>query len=175
MVSERRIDIVPAAHAARLAVRRASADEPLWALLDSVMDPEVPALSLWELGVLQDIRRGPDGVVVIVTPTYSGCPAMHAMEEAVRQRLAEAGHNDVTIARRLSPAWTTDWMSNEARGALREYGIAPPGATNSPDATHCPQCGSARTTPISEFGSTACKALYRCEDCGEPFDYFKPH
>lgn len=169
MVSARHIDIVPAAHAARLALRRASADEPLWALLDSVMDPEVPALSLWELGVLQDVRRGPGGIVVVVTPTYSGCPAMHAMEEAVRQRLAEAGHSDVTIERRLSPAWSTDWMSSEARSALREYGIAPP------DATNCPQCGSARTAPISEFGSTACKALYRCEDCGEPFDYFKPH
>ncbi len=169
MVSARHIDIVPAAHAARLAVRRASADEPLWALLDSVMDPEVPALSLWELGVLQDIRRRPDGVVVVVTPTYSGCPAMHAMEEAVRQRLAEAGYNEVTIERRLSPAWTTDWMSNAARSALREYGIAPPGPTS------CPQCGSAHTALISEFGSTACKALYRCEECGEPFDYFKPH
>jgi ring-1,2-phenylacetyl-CoA epoxidase subunit PaaD len=169
MVSARQIDIVPAAHAARLAVRRASADEPIWALLDSVMDPEVPALSLWELGVLQDVRREADEIVVVVTPTYSGCPAMHAMEEAVRQRLAEAGHREVKIERRLSPAWTTDWLSNEARSALRNYGIAPPGATE------CPQCGSARTTPISEFGSTACKALYRCEDCGEPFDYFKPH
>ena len=169
MVSARHIDIVPAAHAARLAVRRASADEPLWALLDSVMDPEVPALSLWELGVLQDVRRGPERIIVVVTPTYSGCPAMHAMEESVRQRLAEAGYGDVTIERRLSPAWTTDWISSEARTALREYGIAPP------DTTNCPQCGSARTVPISEFGSTACKALYRCEECGEPFDYFKPH
>jgi ring-1,2-phenylacetyl-CoA epoxidase subunit PaaD len=94
---------------------------------------------------------------------------MHAMEEAVLQRLAEAGHRDVTIERRLSPAWTTDWLSPSARSALRDYGIA------SPDAAHCPQCGSASVALISEFGSTACKALYRCEECGEPFDYFKPH
>jgi ring-1,2-phenylacetyl-CoA epoxidase subunit PaaD len=175
VVSGRHIDIVPAAHAARLAARRASPDESLWALLDSVMDPEVPALSLWELGVLQDIRRDANGIVVVVTPTYSGCPAMHSMEDALRERLAEAGHRDVKIERRLSPAWTTDWLSSAARVALRSYGIAPPGALNCPQGTNCPQCGSARAVLISEFGSTACKALYRCEDCGEPFDYFKPH
>jgi ring-1,2-phenylacetyl-CoA epoxidase subunit PaaD len=175
MVNERHIDIVPAAHAARVAARRESPDESLWALLDAVMDPEVPALSLWELGVLQDVRRDADGVVVVVTPTYSGCPAMHAMEEAVRQRLFEAGYRDVTIERRLSPAWTTDWLSPSACNALRDYGIAPPGATKRAQRTCCPQCGSARVAPISEFGSTACKALYRCEACGEPFDYFKPH
>ena len=169
MVNERRIDIVPVAHAARLAARRASPDESLWALLDGVMDPEVPALSLWELGVLQDVHREANRVLVVVTPTYSGCPAMEAMEDAVRQRLAESGYRDVTIERRLSPAWTTDWLSSTARRALRDYGIA------SPETTACPQCGSARTTLISEFGSTACKSLYRCEECGEPFDHFKPH
>lgn len=169
MVRGRHIDLVPAAHAARNAARRESPDESLWALLDSVMDPEVPALSLWELGVLQDVRRDATGIVVVVTPTYSGCPAMHAMEDALRERLAEAGHRNVTIERRLSPAWTTDWLSPSARVALRNYGIAPPGALN------CPQCGSTRAALISEFGSTACKALYRCEECGEPFDYFKPH
>ena len=126
MVNERRIDIVPVAHAARLAARRASPDESLWALLDGVMDPEVPALSLWELGVLQDVRREANRVVVVVTPTYSGCPAMEAMEDAVRQRLAESGYRDVTIERRLSPAWTTDWLSSAARRALHDYGIASP-------------------------------------------------
>jgi len=169
MVNERHIDIVPAAHAARLAARRGSPDDSLWVLLDGVMDPEVPALSLWELGVVQDVRREANRVIVVVTPTYSGCPAMEAMEDAVRQRLGEAGYRDVAIERRLSPAWTTDWLSSAARRALHDYGIAPP------ETTTCPQCGSARTTPISEFGSTACKALYRCEECGEPFDYFKPH
>jgi ring-1,2-phenylacetyl-CoA epoxidase subunit PaaD len=169
MVSDRNIDIVPVAHAARLATRRGSPDESVWALLDSVMDPEVPALSLWELGVLQDVRREADGIVVVVTPTYSGCPAMHAMEDALRERLAQAGYRNVTIERRLSPAWTTDWLSSSARLALRDYGIAPPNALS------CPQCGSSRAALISEFGSTACKALYRCEECGEPFDYFKPH
>jgi ring-1,2-phenylacetyl-CoA epoxidase subunit PaaD len=168
-VNARHIDIVPAAHAARLAVRRTSPDEALWALLDCVMDPEVPALSLWELGVLQDVRREGERVVVVVTPTYSGCPAMEAMEEALRQRLAETGHHHVTVERRLSPAWTTDWLSTTARHALHAYGIAPP------DALRCPQCDSVHITQISEFGSTACKSLYRCEECGEPFDYFKPH
>jgi ring-1,2-phenylacetyl-CoA epoxidase subunit PaaD len=163
------IDIVPAARAARLAVRRASPDESLWALLDCVMDPEVPALSLWELGVLQDVRREGERVVVVVTPTYSGCPAMEAMEEALRQRLAESGHHHVTIERRLSPAWTTDWLSTTARNALHTYGIAPP------HTLRCPQCDSVHVAQISEFGSTACKSLFRCEECGEPFDYFKPH
>ncbi len=165
----RQIDVVPAARAARVAARRASPDESLWALLDAVMDPEVPALSLWELGVLQDVRHDANGIVVVVTPTYSGCPAMHAMEDALRERLSEAGHRNVTIERRLSPAWTTDWLSSSARSALRNYGIAPP------DALSCPQCDSVHATLISEFGSTACKALYRCKECGEPFDYFKPH
>ena len=168
-MSDRSIDVVPVARAERLAARRRSPDESLWALLDSVMDPEVPALSLWELGVLQDVRRNAKGIVVVVTPTYSGCPAMHAMEDALRERLAQAGHRDVTIERRLSPAWTTDWLSSSARVALRNYGIA------APDALSCPQCGSTRAVLISEFGSTACKALYRCEECSEPFDYFKPH
>ncbi len=111
MVTMRRIDTVSAAHANRLARRQRAADDSLWALLDSVKDPEVPALSLWELGVLQDIYRVGNTIVVVMTPTYSGCPAMDTMEVDVRARLAEAGHDDVTIVRRLSPAWTTDWLS----------------------------------------------------------------
>jgi ring-1,2-phenylacetyl-CoA epoxidase subunit PaaD len=159
--------MVPAAQAARQAARRRAADDSLWALLDAVKDPEVPVLSLWELGVLQDVYRDGAGVVVVITPTYSGCPAMHAMEQDVRARLAQAGYSNVTIVRRLSPAWTTDWLSPSARRRLREYGIAPPGPIS------CPQCGSTHTSLISEFGSTACKALYRCDDCREPFDHFK--
>lgn len=168
MVAIRRIDTVSAARAERLAVRRRAADDSLWALLDSVKDPEVPVLSLWELGVLQDIYRDGETVVVVMTPTYSGCPAMHTMEEDVRACLAAAGHCNVAIIHRLSPAWTTDWLSPQARRQLHEYGIAPPGAIS------CPQCGSTHVSLISEFGSTACKALYRCDACREPFDYFKP-
>jgi ring-1,2-phenylacetyl-CoA epoxidase subunit PaaD len=100
---------------------------------------------------------------------------MEAMEDAVKQRLREAGYRDVAVERRLSPVWTTDWLSSAARRALHDYGIAPPETTACPQGTKCPQCGSARTTRISEFGSTACKALYRCEECGEPFDHFKRH
>ena len=168
MVAIRRIDTVSAARAERLASRRRAADDSLWAQLDSVKDPEVPVLSLWELGILQDVYRDGEAVVVVMTPTYSGCPAMHAMEEDVRACLAAAGHRNVEIVRRLSPAWTTDWLSPEARRLLNDYGIAPPGAIS------CPQCGSTHVSLISEFGSTACKALYRCDACREPFDYFKP-
>jgi len=167
VVAARRIDAVPAAHAERLAARRRAADDSLWALLDCVKDPEVPVLSLWELGVLQDVRREGDTVVVVLTPTYSGCPAIDAMEQDVRARLAAAGHADVVIMHRLSPAWTTDWLSATARQRLHDYGIAPPTSIS------CPQCGSSQTTLISEFGSTACKAMYRCETCREPFDHFK--
>jgi len=167
-VSER-IDTVTPARAARLRARRDAREPDLWALLDDVMDPEVPVLSLWELGVLQDVARDADGVVVVMTPTYSGCPAMEAMEAAVRARLHAAGHANVRIVRRLSPAWTTDWLSRDARRALVAYGIAAPGALE------CPQCGSTHVTLIAQFGSTACKALYRCDNCREPFDVFKSH
>ena len=164
-----RIDAVAPARAERLRARRDSQDAALWALLDDVFDPEVPVLSLWELGVLQDVYRDGADVVVVMTPTYSGCPAMEAMEDAVRARLLEAGHRNVRIVRRLSPAWTTDWLSSAARRALVAHGIAAPGALA------CPQCGSSHVSLIAQFGSTACKALYRCDDCSEPFDVFKSH
>ena len=167
MVASQRIDAVSASRAQRLAARRNAADESLWVLLDAVKDPEVPVLSLWELGVLQDVRYDGDEVVVVLTPTYSGCPAQHSMEQNVRARLTEAGYTRVTIRQQLSPAWTSDWLSPAAQRALREYGIAPPGLVV------CPQCGSPHTSLISQFGSTACKALYRCDDCREPFDHFK--
>ena len=162
--------LVPAARAERLATRRRASDDSLWALLDAVKDPEIPALSLWELGVLQDVYHEGSCVTVVITPTYSGCPALHAMEQAVREHLTVAGHPNVRVVTRLAPPWTTDWLSTSARRLLYEYGIAPPTA----DVIGCPQCGGAHTARISEFGSTACKALYRCGDCGEPFDYFKP-
>jgi ring-1,2-phenylacetyl-CoA epoxidase subunit PaaD len=168
-VVNERIAAIPAARAQRLHARRNARDPALWALLDDVMDPEVPVLSLWELGVLQDVRRDGAAVVVVMTPTYAGCPAMEAMEDAVRVRLREAGHPNVRIERRLSPAWTTDWLSSDAHRALVAHGIAAPGAIE------CPQCGSARVALIAQFGSTACKAMYRCNDCSEPFDVFKSH
>jgi ring-1,2-phenylacetyl-CoA epoxidase subunit PaaD len=164
-----RIAAIPAARADRLRVRREAREPALWALLDEVMDPEVPVLSLWELGVLQDVYRDGADVVVVMTPTYSGCPAMEAMEDAVRAHLRDEGVASVRIERRLSPAWTTDWLSNDARRALVAHGIAAPGVVE------CPQCGSARVSLIAQFGSTACKALYRCDDCSEPFDVFKSH
>ena len=168
MVNER-IDVATPARAERLRARRNARDPTLWTLLDDVIDPEVPVLSLWELGVLQDVYRDGADVVVVMTPTYSGCPAMEAMEDAVRARLRDEGYPNVRIERRLSPAWTTDWLSSAARRALVAYGVAAPGVLE------CPQCGSTHVTLIAQFGSTACKALYRCDDCREPFDVFKPH
>ncbi len=156
--------------------RNASPCTHLWQRLDQVKDPEIPVLSLWDLGVLQDVIETNDGVTVIITPTYSGCPAMDMMADEIRLCLAAAGVENVTIETRLSPAWTTDWLDQEAKQALRQYGIAPPARTNSAgqQTVICPHCGSHHTTTISEFGSTACKALYRCLACEEPFDYFKP-
>jgi ring-1,2-phenylacetyl-CoA epoxidase subunit PaaD len=165
-----RIELVSDGYARRLERRRRSPDESLWALLDDVVDPEIPVLSLWDLGVLQDLHRDGADVVVVITPTYSGCPALHAMTDAIRARLVGAGYPRVRIVTSLSPPWTTEWMSADARRQLREYGIAPPDV----EAVVCPQCGAAETAVISQFGSTACKALYRCGRCGEPFDYFKP-
>ena len=144
-----------------------------------------------ELGILRDVREGAQGLEVVITPTYSGCPAMGQIEDDVRTALATEGLQ-ATIVTQLAPAWTTDWMTAAAREKLRAYGIAPPHACASEksgagnvvqfaargtraEAVQCPQCGSANTTETSHFGSTACKALYRCLDCMEPFDYFKPY
>ncbi len=155
--------------------RRARRDDPthaaLWNCLDGVTDPEVPVLSLWEIGVLQDVRLQGPTVVVVLTPTYSGCPAFEAMQQDIRAALRDAGHACIRIDVQLAPAWTTDWLSGVARQALRAYGVAPP--VLSAAAVQCPQCGSTDTHVVSEFGATACKALYRCGECAEPFDYFK--
>jgi len=168
---------------AALADDEASRHDPavadLWALLEAVKDPEIPVLSIRELGVLRAIHRDGDSVRVVITPTYSGCPAMRAIEDAVRAQLARAGIGTLQLETRLAPAWTTDWMSDEARGRLWDYGIAPPVGHCGGDGADaglpicCPRCGSADTRRISEFGSTACKALYQCRACQEPFDYFK--
>jgi len=183
------------------AARSGSASRPalaaLWSAAAGVPDPEIPVLSITDLGILRGIEwdsRDPDMVAVTVTPTYSGCPATEAINAALRDALAAAGAQRVRIDTRLSPAWTTDWITADGRRKLAEFGIAPPApGTRSPgaaivdvsrlrrhdrasaDTIPCPRCGSVQTELLSQFGSTACKAHYRCLDCLEPFDYFKPH
>jgi len=151
-----------------------------WNAAAAVLDPEVPAVTVAELGILREVLIDDEGrAVAKVTPTYSGCPAVLAIEMAIETALLDAGFEAV-IERVISPAWTTDWITETGREKLRAYGIAPPvKAASSPRAlfgevtVECPQCGSANTRKISEFGSTACKAQYQCKDCAEPFDYFK--
>ena len=173
MSATSRIPLLPAEEYERRQRRANSALQPLWNLLDVVVDPEIPVISLWELGVLQDIAVESGVVVVTITPTYSGCPAMTVMAEDLQQALADAGYPHSRIVSKLAPAWSTSWMSEVAREKLRTYGIAPPGATEAA-LIHCPRCGSGHVHNISQFGSTACKALYQCGDCAELFDYFKP-
>ncbi|OYU30097.1 MAG: phenylacetate-CoA oxygenase subunit PaaJ [Comamonadaceae bacterium PBBC2] len=168
-----------------------SPTERAWALLEQLSDPEIPVVTLRELGILRDVRQGASGLEVVITPTYSGCPAMGQIEDDVKAALAADGLQ-ATVVTQLAPAWTTDWMTDAAKDKLRAYGIAPPHACASTPSgsanvvqfasrsaqaavVNCPQCGSVNTTETSHFGSTACKALYRCLDCMEPFDYFKPY
>ncbi len=164
-----------------------NAVERAWDVLEAVPDPEIPVVSIRELGILREVNEREGVLEVVITPTYSGCPAMGQIEDDVRAALA-ANAMDATVVTRLAPAWTTDWITLEARDKLRAYGIAPPhtqaaGSTAlqfmrsaaRPDAVACPRCGSANTTETSHFGSTACKSLHRCLDCLEPFDHFKPY
>jgi len=156
-------------------------NEHIHSLLNEIPDPEIPVISIVELGVIREVK--PDGkfIEVIITPTYSGCPAMKQMEADVRKKLTENGFEDIKITTVFNPAWTTDWMSLEARQKLQDYGIAPPEEstndksflTNKPKFITCPRCKSKNTLMVSQFGSTACKALYKCNDCLEAFDYFK--
>ncbi|MGX1321036.1 ring-1,2-phenylacetyl-CoA epoxidase subunit PaaD [Bradyrhizobium sp. USDA 377] len=152
-----------------------------WDAAASVVDPEIPVLSIADLGVLRDVVLDGDHVEVAITPTYSGCPAMNMIALEVEIALERAGFRQPKVRTVLSPAWTTDWMSEEGREKLRAYGIAPPQASSSrralfgEQAVACPQCGSDKTELLSEFGSTSCKALWRCKTCREPFDYFKCH
>ncbi len=181
-----------------------------WSVLESVPDPEIPVVSIRELGILRDVRKAADGALeVVITPTYSGCPAMAQIAEDVAHALDRANLRPYRIETALAPAWTTDWIGDAAREKLRAYGIAPPsgqcaaaGGASQPGAAlehtirfaprvsvsnasskssrsgatpACPRCGSAHTERLAQFGSTACKALYRCLDCREPFDYFKPY
>jgi len=149
------------------------------AILDDVRDPEIPAISITDLGIVRDVRAEGETVVVALTPTYSGCPATRVIEEDVVRALHERGEGSVRVETRLSPPWSTDWISVRGRERLREFGIAPPAATLADGpavvAVRCPRCGSFDTHEQSRFGSTPCKALYRCSACAEPFDYFKAH
>lgn len=148
----------------------------LFDLLGDVSDPEIPVLSLLDLGVVRDVSVHDGKVSVTITPTYAGCPAMAAMRADIESTLTAAGYGQVEVRQQLSPAWSTDWMTDSGREKLRDYGIAPPLPTTrsrKDDVIECPQCHSADVKKISEFGSTACKALYQCRDCLEPFDYFK--
>jgi ring-1,2-phenylacetyl-CoA epoxidase subunit PaaD len=156
----------------------------IWSILGEVNDPEVPVLSVVDLGIIREVRTGGNEVEIVITPTYSGCPAMDVIRLNIRLKLAEHGYPNPMLTTVLSPAWTTDWMSEQGKEKLLAYGIAPPlpaqqvchpGLFHREEAIACPCCHSYHTTVISQFGSTACKALYRCEDCGEPFEYFKCH
>lgn len=159
-----------------------------WAVLGTVLDPEVPALSLRDLGIVRDVCVDGGELEIVLTPTYSGCPATEVIEQSVLQAIDAAGLGPSHVRLQRAPAWTTDWISEDGRRKLREYGIAPPGAVASGDAVPvqfvrrreretpvpCPRCGSVHTERLSAFGSTACKALYRCQSCREPFEHFKP-
>jgi len=152
-----------------------------WDAAAGVVDPEIPVLTIADLGVLRDVVLDGDHVEVAITPTYSGCPAMNMIALEIEVALERAGFRGSKVRTVLSPAWTTDWMSEEGRQKLRAYGIAPPQDSSSRRALFgeqsvaCPQCGSDKTELLSEFGSTSCKALWRCKACREPFDYFKCH
>lgn len=155
--------------------------EQAWQVLARVADPEIPVISVTELGIVRDVRTDGAAVEVVVTPTYSGCPATEVIEASIAAALREAGARDVRIRTQLAPAWTTDWIAPEALEKLRRYGIAPPAAARDGEQPlafvpriACPLCGSRDTERLSQFGATACKALYRCRDCREPFEYFKP-
>jgi ring-1,2-phenylacetyl-CoA epoxidase subunit PaaD len=156
----------------------------IWFILETVTDPEVPVLTVTDLGIVRDVKLNDDEVEIIITPTYTGCPAMDMIAMNIRLALLEQGYKKIKITSILSPAWTTDWMSEEGKRKLKQYGIAPPNPKQqvcrdelfvADEAIQCPHCHSYHTHRISEFGSTACKALYQCDDCREPFDYFKCH
>ncbi len=152
-----------------------------WNAAAQVVDPEIPVLTIADLGVLRDVTVTDDAVEVAITPTYSGCPAMNMIALEIELALEREGIRNAKVRTVLSPAWTTDWMSEQGRQKLKEYGIAPPQAGGGRRALFgeqqvaCPLCGSVDTEVLSEFGSTSCKALWRCKACREPFDYFKCH
>lgn len=155
----------------------------LWNILETVTDPEIPVLTITDLGIVRNVKLNEDEVEVIITPTYTGCPAMDMITANIKLALLENGYKKIRVTSVLSPAWTTDWMTESGKKKLEEYGIAPPNPKQqvcddklfAEETVQCPHCHSWQTQRISEFGSTACKALYKCEECKEPFDYFKCH
>lgn len=164
-----------------------NSEQDIWTLLEQVPDPEIPVLSVVDLGVVRavSLAKGADKapeISITITPTYSGCPAMDMISMNIRLALAEQGIKNVQLQQQLSPAWTTDWMSEAGKQKLKEYGIAPPLSYHRHEelfaeelVVPCPRCNAKHTQLVSQFGSTACKALYQCLDCKEPFDYFKCH
>jgi ring-1,2-phenylacetyl-CoA epoxidase subunit PaaD len=158
-------------------------EKEIWQILAEVKDPEVPVLSVIDLGIIRSITITGNHIDVVITPTYSGCPAIDVISMDIRLKLIEKGFRDIYVRQQLSPAWTTDWMSEEGKRKLKAFGIAPPNPKQQfcttemfrQEAVACPRCNSYHTELISQFGSTACKAMYRCLDCKEAFDYFKCH
>jgi len=162
---------------------QAVSKENILNILEQVLDPEVPVLSIVDLGVVRDVILHEEAIEIVITPTYTGCPAMDMIEVGIKSTLQDHGFENIILTTVLSPAWTTDWLSEAGKQKLQDYGIAPPqGGSKSKRALFseesgiiCPQCKSTNTEMISQFGSTACKAQYKCLDCEEPFDYFKCH
>ena len=143
----------------------------VWDWLESVPDPEIPVISVVDLGVVRGVSVMGNAVEVTITPTYSGCPAMAVISMDIETELAKQGISDLTLKTQIAPPWTTDWLSDKGRARLESYGIAPPQAAGGPK--RCPHCQSTALEKVSQFGSTPCKAQWRCKDCLEPFDYFK--
>jgi ring-1,2-phenylacetyl-CoA epoxidase subunit PaaD len=159
-------------------------NKAIWEFLEEIKDPEVPVLSIIDLGIVRDLKMKGEELEVVITPTYTGCPAMDMIAATIKIEMATLGFKKIKITQVLTPPWTTDWMTEEGKRKLKEYGIAPPNPKQQgcdqklfaeAEAVQCPHCNSYHTHRISEFGSTACKALYQCDDCKEPFDYFKCH
>jgi ring-1,2-phenylacetyl-CoA epoxidase subunit PaaD len=152
-------------------------EKKIWQILETVCDPEVPVLTILDLGIVRDVKINNKEIEIFITPTYTGCPAMDMITIDIKMQLLEYEYKKIKVTHVLSPAWTTDWMSEEGKRKLKEYGIAAPNKkfTIATDGIECPRCSSLYTKLISEFGSTACKALYQCNNCKEPFDYFKCH
>lgn len=158
-------------------------EKQIWKILKEVKDPEVPVLSIIDLGIVRGVKISEDKIEIKITPTYSGCPAMDVISMDIRLKLIEKGFRNISVQQQLSPAWTTDWMSEEGKQKLKVFGIAPPNPKQQfcstemfqQEAVQCPRCNSYHTEVISQFSSTACKAMYRCLDCKEAFDYFKCH
>jgi ring-1,2-phenylacetyl-CoA epoxidase subunit PaaD len=158
-------------------------EQDIWRILEEVKDPEVPVLSVVDLGVVRTVSVQDDQIDITITPTYSGCPAMDVISMDIRLKLLEKGFKNIRVQQSLSPAWTTDWMSEAGKQKLKAFGIAPPNQKQqfcntemfAEEAVQCPRCGSYHTRLVSQFGSTACKAMYQCNDCKEAFDYFKCH